>query len=172
MGVADVERSVAFSTAVGDEVVGRVPETPLGALTTLALPGDDFVTMELVHDPAAVGAGPGAERTGAPSHFVIQVESMDATLADLAAAGIDAEPPASPDGIGDFLTAGIVDPDGNRIELVQWPDGHVAGMTAADFAGSPGATPPSGTSGRRRGARRRPRSGARPARRSGTPVPA
>jgi hypothetical protein len=28
----------------------------------------------------------------------------------------------------------IVDPDGNRIELVQWPAGHVDGITAADWA--------------------------------------
>jgi lactoylglutathione lyase len=26
------------------------------------------------------------------------------------------------------------DPDGNRIELVQWPAGHADGITAADFA--------------------------------------
>ena len=29
----------------------------------------------------------------------------------------------------------VIDPDGNRIELVQWPDGHADGMTAADFTG-------------------------------------
>jgi lactoylglutathione lyase len=29
----------------------------------------------------------------------------------------------------------IHDPDGNKIELVQWPVGHPDGMTAADFAG-------------------------------------
>jgi len=39
----------------------------------------------------------------------------------------------SPNGSDDFLTAWIVDPDGNRIELVQWPPGHADGMTAADF---------------------------------------
>jgi lactoylglutathione lyase len=31
-------------------------------------------------------------------------------------------------------TAWTTDPDGNRIELVQWPPGHPDGMTAADFA--------------------------------------
>ena len=27
----------------------------------------------------------------------------------------------------------VVDPDGYRIELVQWPAGHADGITAADF---------------------------------------
>ena len=26
----------------------------------------------------------------------------------------------------------LADPDGNRIELVQWPPGHADGITAAD----------------------------------------
>ena len=59
---------------------------------------------------------------------------MDATLAWLAARGIDAEAPTSPDGSEDFRTTWIVDPDGNRIELVQWPAGHDDGLTAADWA--------------------------------------
>lgn len=127
--VADLERSLAFYRAVGYEVVGTVPETPLGRLTMLKLPGDEFVTIELVHDPAggevAVGSG--------LSHFIIQVESMDATIRDLAAQGIDAGEPSSPDGSSDFQTAMIADPDGNQIELVQWPAGHPDGMSAADF---------------------------------------
>jgi len=69
------------------------------------------------------------------SHFVIKVEPMDAVLADLAAAGVQPdEPPVSPDGSNEFRTAWITDPDGNRIELVQWPPGHPDGMTAADFS--------------------------------------
>jgi lactoylglutathione lyase len=128
--VADLERSLAFYTAVGYEVVGRVPETPLGALTMIKLPGDEFVAIELVHDPerrdADVGRG--------PEHFVIQVESMEDTVAALAERGVEAEVPTSPDGSDDFSTTWIVDPDGNRIELVQWPGGHPDGMTAADLA--------------------------------------
>ena len=49
--VADPERAVAFYTAVGYEVVGRVPESPSGQLTMLKLPGDDVVSVELVFDP-------------------------------------------------------------------------------------------------------------------------
>ncbi|WP_281365082.1 VOC family protein [Phytohabitans houttuyneae] len=32
------------------------------------------------------------------------------------------------------VSSWLTDPDGHRIELVQWPAGHPAGMTAADFA--------------------------------------
>jgi lactoylglutathione lyase len=127
--VADLERSLAFYTAVGYEVVGSVPETPFGHLTMLKLPDDDFVTIELVHDPSngevAIGTG--------LNHFVIQVASMDATVTELTASGIDADTPGSPDGSEDFRTTWITDPDGNRIELVQWPAGHPDGITAADW---------------------------------------
>jgi lactoylglutathione lyase len=128
--VADLERTLAFYTAVGYEVVGEVPGTDLGNLTMLKLPGDEFVSIEVVHDPN----DPAVTTDTRLSHLVIQVESMDATLSELAARGIDAEAPSSPDGSEDFRTTWIVNPDGNRIELVQWPAGHAEGMTAADFA--------------------------------------
>jgi lactoylglutathione lyase len=127
--VTDLERSLAFYTGVGYKVVGDVPETPLGHLTMLKLPGDEFVTIELVHDPggqAATGAG--------LSHFVIQAESMAGTVEALTARGIAVEAPTSPDGSDTFLTAWVVDPDGNRIELVQWPPGHPDGLGVADWA--------------------------------------
>jgi lactoylglutathione lyase len=130
--VADRERSLAFYRAVGYEVVGDVPETGLGHLTMLKLPGDEFVTIELVHRP---GSSDGASRGPGLSHVVITVHSMATTLAGLAAHGIDAEAPSSPDGSGDFLTTWITDPDGNRIELVQWPAGHADGLSAADWGG-------------------------------------
>jgi lactoylglutathione lyase len=131
--VTDLERSLAFYTAVGYEVVGSVPETGLGHLTMLKLPDDDFVTIELAHDPTTRGIEPG---TGL-SHLVVQVESVPAAVARLAAAGIDAEEPASPDGSDDVRTTWITDPDGRRIELVQWPAGHPDGITAADWPTTP-----------------------------------
>ena len=130
--VTDLDRSLAFYTAVGYDVVGTVPDTPFGDLTMLRLPGDEFVTIELVSGSSQVDAPHGSGL----NHFVITVESMDAALADLAAAGIAPDaPPTSPDGSDAFRTAWISDPDGNRIELVQWPPGHSDGMTAADFPG-------------------------------------
>ncbi len=128
--VADPDRAVAFYTAVGHEVVGRVPETPAGQLTMLELPGDDVVRVELVFDPAEAGRDRG---TGL-SHLVVQVESMDTTVTELRTRGIEVTEPESPDGSADFWTAWITDPDGNRIELVQWPAGHPDGLTAADWS--------------------------------------
>lgn len=31
-------------------------------------------------------------------------------------------------------TSWLADPDGYRIELVEWPSGHADGITAADFS--------------------------------------
>jgi lactoylglutathione lyase len=127
--VADLERSLAFYTALGYVVVGTVPQTEFGSLTMLKLPGDEFVALELVHS-----SGTGRIDPQGLNHLVIQVESMTATMADLAAQGVDAEPPSSPDGSQDFLTSWITDPDGYRIEMVQWPAGHPEGMTKSDFS--------------------------------------
>jgi lactoylglutathione lyase len=127
--VADRERSLAFYTAVGYEVVGEVPETGIGHLTMIRLPGDEFVTIELVHDPTRAAPGTGL------SHFVIKVESMRDTVDALAALGVEVGELGSPDGTDEFQTAWLTDPDGNRIELVQWPPGHPDGMGGHDFPG-------------------------------------
>ena len=127
--VTDLERSLDFYTSVGYELVGTVPETDLGSLTMLKLPGDEFVALELVHESTHVPDGPGAL-----SHLVVHVDDVHATVAHLAARGVQAEEPRSPDGSADFWTAWVTDPDGCRIELVQWPDGHPEGMTRADLA--------------------------------------
>lgn len=50
--VSDLKRSLAFYTAVSYTVVGTVEGTGFGSLTMLRLPGDSFVTIELVYDPA------------------------------------------------------------------------------------------------------------------------
>jgi lactoylglutathione lyase len=124
--VTDLERSHAFYAALGYAKVGSVPETGFGSLTMLQLPDDPFVSLELVHDPARP-----VEDTGAVNHLVVQVDDLEAAIADLAAKGVTAEPPAEP-GPG-LRTSWLTDPDGYRIELVQWPPGHPPGMTKADF---------------------------------------
>jgi len=125
--VTDLERSLAFYTAVGYAELGRVPETPFGSLTMLQLPGDPFVSLELVHDPERP-----VEDISAVNHLVIQVDDLDATLTELAANGVEVEPVSEPG--PDTRTSWLTDPDGYRIEVVQWPPGHAAGMTAADLA--------------------------------------
>ncbi len=128
--VSDLDRSIAFYAALGYEVLGQVPATELGTLTMLKLPCDEFVALELVHDPDDGRVGPEGL-----SHLVVQVEDVHATVASLAARGIQTENPGSPDGSADFWTAWVTDPDGYRIELVQWPDGHPDGMTRSDLPG-------------------------------------
>jgi len=128
--VSDLDRSLEFYSALGYEVLGQVPETEFGSLTMIRLPGDEFVTIELVHDPARSAVDPGGL-----NHFVIQVDDVAATVADLAERGVTAEDPSSPDGSDDFWTTWVTDPDGYRIELVQWPAGHPAGMGEYDLGG-------------------------------------
>jgi lactoylglutathione lyase len=56
---------------------------------------DDFVMIELVSGPSRVGAA--ASGSGL-SHFVINVESLEATMADLAAVGSTWRRPTRPTG--------------------------------------------------------------------------
>jgi catechol 2,3-dioxygenase-like lactoylglutathione lyase family enzyme len=127
--VGELGRSLEFYEKLGYDVVGTVPETEFGSLTMLKLPTDPFVSLELVHDPDARPI-----TAGGLNHLVVQVEDAHATVTRLAAAGIDASKPSSPSGSEDFWTTWLTDPDGYRIELVQWPPGHPDGMTRADFS--------------------------------------
>jgi hypothetical protein len=70
--VSDLERSLAFYRAVGYVVVGIVEGTPFGSLTMLKLPGDPFVTIELVHDPAkgTVDLGTGIISSSRSRHWM------------------------------------------------------------------------------------------------------
>jgi lactoylglutathione lyase len=86
--VADLERSLYFYAGLGYEVLGNVPETEFGSLTMLKLPGDEFVTLELVHDPRGGMVGPGGL-----NHLVIQVKSMQATVCRLTDEGSRWKPP-------------------------------------------------------------------------------
>jgi lactoylglutathione lyase len=126
--VEDVDRSLRFYATLGYEVVGTVHETDLGRLTMLKLPSDQFVSLELVHDPAAGLISPAGF-----SHLVIQVEALHDTVARLAAVDIETDAPSSPSGSEDFWTTWLTDLDGYRIELVQWPSGHPAGLTRDDL---------------------------------------
>jgi hypothetical protein len=59
---------------------------------------------------------------------------MDATRTDLAAKGIEPEPIVYPGGPTGPRTCWITDPNGYRIEVVQWPDGT---LTASPEPTSP-----------------------------------
>jgi lactoylglutathione lyase len=86
----------------------------------LKLPDDDVVSLELVHQPDAGRIDPRGL-----SHLVIQVEELFHTVTRLCARGIPGIRPACPVAP---TTSGrqCSDPDGYRIEFVQWPVGHAA----------------------------------------------
>jgi lactoylglutathione lyase len=127
--VGDLAASLRFYNALEYGEVGRVQMNDGSSLTMLKLPGDEVVTLELVHRPAD---GPVDVGTGF-SHLVVQLDDINAAVESLARAGLRpgaVERPGGPDGPE---TAWLTDPDGYRIELVQWPPGHADGLTRADF---------------------------------------
>ena len=127
--VADLALSLDFYTTLGYVQVGRVDIGEGRSLTMLKLPDDEVVALELVHDPAA---GP-VEIGSGLSHLAIQIDDLSAALDALAKAGLKPGPIEHPGGPDGPQTSWLADPDGYRIELVQWPPGHAYGLTAADF---------------------------------------
>jgi lactoylglutathione lyase len=127
--VSDLAASLAFYTALGYEHVGRVDLGSGNSLTMLKFPGEEVVTLELVHRP---DDGPVDIGTGF-SHLPVQVDDLAMTVARLTAAGLAPGPVERPGGQDGAQTSWLTDPDGYRIELVQWPPGHPYGLTSADF---------------------------------------
>ncbi|WP_152362445.1 VOC family protein [Microlunatus speluncae] len=126
--VTDLDRSRAFYQALGYTVIGNVAETPFGSLTMIKLPDDPFVSIELVYDPDRP-----VTDTGGLNHLAIQTDDLLGTIEQLAGQGISADPERPTAEPGDPLVTLLRDPDGYLIELVQWPDGHPAGLTEEDF---------------------------------------
>jgi len=127
--VTDLDASVGFYTTLGYGQVGRVELGDGATLTMLKFPSEEFVALELVHRPAdgKVEIGTGF------SHLAIQTDNLRATVGALSQAGLMPGPIELPGGPDGPQTSWLADPDGYRIELVQWPPGHANGITAADF---------------------------------------
>ena len=116
--VSDLERSLAFYRAVGYTELGTVPFDDGSKLVWLKLSGETSVSLELVHRPTA-----GPVETGGFEHLAIEVESLSSTVERLTAAGLQPGAPEYPGGPDGPATSWLVDPDGYRIELVEWPPG-------------------------------------------------
>lgn len=114
--VFDLERSVAFYEALGFEETGRMAIGTEATNVFMNLPGDgDDPRLELTfnHDraePYEIGTGYG--------HIAIAVGDIDATLARLAAIGIEPERPPYTVSEGGTRLCFVRDPDGYRIELL------------------------------------------------------
>lgn len=128
--VADLDRSLAFYTALGYAELGRVELGDEARLVILKFPEEPAASLELVHRP---GAGPVDVGNGF-DHLAIQVEALAPTLDALTEAGLSPEPLQYPAGPHGPKTSWLTDPDGYRIELVEWPSGHADGLTEEDFA--------------------------------------
>lgn len=129
--VTDLDRSLPFYISLGYLEVGRV-ELDDATIDALGFPDDGRVAFELVHRPNG-----GPVQPGGFDHLAVQVDDLATYLQSLTDRGLQPEPPQHPGGPSGPITSWVVDPDGYRIELVQWPAGHPWAMTSADFDEQP-----------------------------------
>jgi lactoylglutathione lyase len=113
--IGDIDRSVAFYEKLGFEEVRRMPIGEEAVNVFMSLPGED-PRLELTYNHGVESYDLG---TGY-NHIALLVDDLEATLAGLAAEGIEPEkPPYRPGGRseGHFICF-LRDPDGYRIELI------------------------------------------------------
>lgn len=115
--VTDLDRSLAFYTALGYTELGRVEIGDDSLLVILKFPEEPSASLELVHRPAEgrVDVGTGFD------HLAIEADDLAATLQRLTDAGLEPGPVQYPGGPEGPKTSWLTDPDGYRIELVEWP---------------------------------------------------
>lgn len=115
--VSDLERSLAFYTALGFTEAVRLPlHIPGGSASFLQLPGDTEPRIELWYEP---GTGPHSPGAGY-YHVGVAVEDLDELLPRLASLGIEplVEPFKPVPDVPTRLTF-IADPDGYQVELLE-----------------------------------------------------
>ncbi|MQY10243.1 Lactoylglutathione lyase [Streptomyces sp. RB5] len=128
--VTDLDRSLGFYTALGYAELGRVDIGDGARLVILKFPEEPAASLELVHRPGdkPVDVGSGFD------HLAIQVDKLATTMETLSEAGLNPGPLEYPGGPEGPKTSWLTDPDGYRIELVEWPPGHTDGLTPAEFS--------------------------------------
>jgi lactoylglutathione lyase len=112
--ITDIDRSVAFYTALGFEELRRMPIREEAINVFMGLPGDG-PRLELTYnfgvDSYELGTGYG--------HIAVTVDDLDGTLARLAEQGIESERPPYTVREGGSRLCFVRDPDGYRIELIE-----------------------------------------------------
>ena len=112
--ITDIDRSVAFYTALGFEERRRMPirEEAINVFMGLPGAGDQLeLTYNFGVDSYELGTG--------YNHIALSVDDLDATLAGLAAQGIDPERAPYTVSEGGSRLCFVRDPDGYRIELIE-----------------------------------------------------
>jgi len=112
--IGEIERSVAFYTALGFEERGRMPIRDEAVNVFMGLPGHGE-QLELTYnfgvDSYELGTAYG--------HVALTVQNMEETLARLAEHGIEPERPPYTVRAGGSLICFVRDPDNYRIELIE-----------------------------------------------------
>jgi lactoylglutathione lyase len=112
--IGEIDRSVAFYSALGFEERRRM-DLPDGATNVfLGLPGDGD-RLELTKNPGVDGYDLG---TGY-NHIALLVDDLDDRLGELGQQGIEPEKPPYHVGEGGSRICFVRDPDGYRIELIE-----------------------------------------------------
>ncbi len=112
--IGDIDRSVAFYTALGFEELSRKPIRDEAINVFMGLPGDG-PRLELTYN---FGVDEYTHGTGY-NHIAITVADMEGALAGLAEQGIEPEKPPYRIREGGSLLCFVRDPDGYRIEIIE-----------------------------------------------------
>ena len=112
--IGDIDRSVAFYTALGFEERRRMPIRDEAINVFMGLPGDED-RLELTYnfgvDSYELGTG--------YNHIAITARDLDATLDQLKEQGIEPEKPPYTVREGGSRICFVRDPDGYRIEIIE-----------------------------------------------------
>ena len=112
--IGDIDRSVAFYTALGFEERRRMPIRDEAINVFMGLPGDDD-RLELTYnfgvDSYELGTG--------YNHIAITAPDLDGTLEQLKEQGIEPEKPPYTVREGGSRICFVRDPDGYRIEIIE-----------------------------------------------------
>lgn len=115
--ILDIDRSVSFYEALGFQEMSRFPIGEEAINVYLGQPEDGREPrLELTYnfdqaEPYEIGTGYG--------HIAVSVTDLSATLAALAARGIEPERPPYTVGADSSLLCFVRDPDGYRVELIE-----------------------------------------------------
>jgi lactoylglutathione lyase len=115
--ITDIDRSVAFYSALGFVEVGRLPIRDEAVNVFMNMPDDgDVPRLELTYnvghdEPYDIGTGYG--------HIAITSDDLDGTLARLKDQGIEPERPPYSVREGGSRLCFVRDPDDYRIELIE-----------------------------------------------------